>query len=135
MEVARVVVVMRPSLPSRVLCLIRLVKARETSLQRNNARLYQHQQAVLHRSPQTHHLLALHVFADGSGWDSLHRAGQTEDFLNIIDDSTYEWTSDENRARASANNYYPGSEGIQFHEGQLYFMAKTIHKNVCIGCG
>ena len=57
---------------------------------------------------EDHNFGALRRFvADGNGWDSLHRAGQIEDFLNIIDDSIYEWTSDENRARASVNKYYP----------------------------
>lgn len=61
--------------------------------------------------------------ADGNGWDSLHQGGDTT-FLNIIDDSRYEWTKNETLARMSANAYYRNSEGIVYHEGLLYFAAK-----------
>ena len=44
--------------------------------------------------------------------------------LCISDDSTYEWTTAEGAARKSAAQYYRSSEGISYHEGKLYFIAK-----------
>ncbi|KAL7523191.1 hypothetical protein ACHAXR_000061, partial [Thalassiosira sp. AJA248-18] len=61
--------------------------------------------------------------ANGNGWDALHTNGKTT-FLNIIDGNTFEWTTDEADGRDSAEKYFRNSEGIQFHEGKLYFMAK-----------
>ncbi|KAL9178300.1 hypothetical protein ACHAXT_001728 [Thalassiosira profunda] len=65
--------------------------------------------------------------ADGAGWDALHTDGaEKEMFLNIKDETTFEWTKDEKKARKSAAEFYPNTEGIQFHEGKLYMMAKKI---------
>ncbi|KAL7546102.1 hypothetical protein ACHAWF_009434, partial [Thalassiosira exigua] len=61
------------------------------------------------------------------GWGALHGGG-TETFLNIIDGNTYEWTTDEELARDSAERDFPNSEGIQVHEGKLYFMSKVDRK-------
>ena len=61
--------------------------------------------------------------ANGNGWGALQSKGD-ETFLCIIDDSTYEWTTDKGAARESAAQYYRSSEGISYHEGKLYFMAK-----------
>lgn len=63
--------------------------------------------------------------ASGNDWDALHSDGETT-FLKINDDNTFEWTDDEDEGRKSANEHFPNSEGIQFHEGKLYFMAKKI---------
>jgi hypothetical protein len=65
--------------------------------------------------------------ANGNTWDTLHSDGETT-FLHIIDDTTYEWTTDEKEARDSAEKYYRNSEGIQYHDGKLYFMAKKDQK-------
>lgn len=65
--------------------------------------------------------------ANGNGWDALHTDGETT-FLNILDDSTFEWTDDEDEGRDSAEKYFRNSEGIQVHEGKLYFMAKKDFK-------
>ena len=69
--------------------------------------------------------------ANGRGWDALHSDGD-ESFLRIIDDNTYEWTTDEGAARESASKYYRNSEGISYHEGKLYFMAKKDHKLIIL---
>jgi hypothetical protein len=54
----------------------------------------------------------------------LHQGGTTT-YLRILDESTYEWTTNEEDARSSAASYYGNSEGIVYHEGLLYFVAKT----------
>jgi len=66
------------------------------------------------------------VEVNGSGWNSLHQDVATS-FLRILDNSRFEWTVDEDDGKDSAEEYYPNSEGISFHEeeGKLYFMAKT----------
>jgi len=69
------------------------------------------------------------VEIDGTGWDSLHREdAATTSFLRILDDSRFGWTVDEDDAKDSAEEYYPNSEGISFHEeeGRLYFMSKEL---------
>jgi hypothetical protein len=65
--------------------------------------------------------------ADGNGWDALHSDGD-HSFLRILNDNEFEWTEKEKDARKSAEEYYPKTEGIQFHEGKLYFMAKQLYK-------
>jgi hypothetical protein len=65
--------------------------------------------------------------ANGQGWDALHQNGDTT-FLNIKDDETFEWTTNQDDAMMSANKYYKNSEGVSFHEGKLYFMAKVERK-------
>ncbi|KAL7549365.1 hypothetical protein ACHAWF_014643 [Thalassiosira exigua] len=65
--------------------------------------------------------------ANGRGWDALHSDGETT-FLRILDDGTYEWTADEEAARDSAEKYYRNSEGVNYHDGKLYFMAKKDQK-------
>ena len=63
--------------------------------------------------------------ASQHGWDALHTEGE-HSFLNLFDDGTYEWTTDEKDARKSAKEYFPNSEGIQVHEGKVYFMSKEL---------
>jgi len=65
--------------------------------------------------------------AQGSGWDALHSGGE-HSFLNIRSDNTFEWTDDLDVGRKSASKYFPNTEGIQVHEGKVYFMAKKIHR-------
>ncbi|KAL7554787.1 hypothetical protein ACHAWF_018366 [Thalassiosira exigua] len=67
--------------------------------------------------------------ADGRGWDALHApANGKTTFLRILDGSRYEWTADHNAARISAAAYYGNSEGVSYHDGILYFVAKVTHK-------
>lgn len=69
--------------------------------------------------------------ANGNGWDALHSDGD-ESFLNILDRSNFEWTTDEDAARESAARFYRNSEGVQYHEGKLYFMAKKDYKMIVL---
>jgi len=69
--------------------------------------------------------------ARGSGWGALQSDGDTS-FLNILDKRNFEWTDDEGEARESAAEYYRNSEGIQYHEGKLYFMAKKDFKLIIL---
>ena len=43
--------------------------------------------------------------ADRRGWHALHTGGNTT-LLNILDESTFEWTTDEGKGRTSANTYF-----------------------------
>lgn len=65
--------------------------------------------------------------ANGNGWDALHTDGETT-YLRILNGNKFEWTTNKWAARDSAKKYYPNSEGIQFHENKLYFLAKEIHR-------
>ncbi|KAL7541473.1 hypothetical protein ACHAWF_006956, partial [Thalassiosira exigua] len=65
--------------------------------------------------------------AVGFGWGALHEGGVTT-FLRVLDERRYEWTANETAAKRSAELYYPLSEGIQFHEGRLYFLSKKEKK-------
>jgi len=69
--------------------------------------------------------------ARGAGWGALHSDGD-ESFLLIKDGRNFEWTADESAARRSAARYYRNSEGIQYHEGRLYFMAKKDRKMIIL---
>lgn len=66
--------------------------------------------------------------ANGTGWQALHNEDGMIDFLHIVNETTYEWTSDKSNGIASARQHFPNCEGIQFHEGKLYFMSKTTGK-------
>ena len=57
------------------------------------------------------------------GWDAVHSDGE-ETFLNLFDDGTFEWTEDEDVGKASAKKFFPNTEGIQVHEGKVFFMSK-----------
>jgi len=73
---------------------------------------------------EDHEFGALRKFvAEGNGWDALHNGGSTT-FLRILDESTFEWTSNESAASISAATYYRNAEGVIYHEGLLYFTAK-----------
>ena len=63
------------------------------------------------------------IRADGNGWDVLHQGGTTT-YLHILDESTYDWTTNEEDARSSAASFYRNSEGIVYRDGLLYFAAK-----------
>ena len=52
--------------------------------------------------------------ANGNGWDSLHRAGRTT-FLRILNNSTFEFTSNLALARLSAATYDRNAEGIYIY--------------------
>ena len=66
--------------------------------------------------------------ANGEGWDALHREPRGASYLNIGGDGTFRWTTNRYAAMESANKYYRNSEGVSFHEGKLYFMAKKERK-------
>jgi hypothetical protein len=69
--------------------------------------------------------------AQQHGWDALHSDGE-ESFLNILDDTTFEWTTDEGVGRNSAKKYFPNAEGIQVHEGKVYFMSKEFQRMIIL---
>ncbi len=65
--------------------------------------------------------------ANSTGWNSLHADGDLS-YLRIIDDKNFEWTKNLTAARESAYSHYQNSEGISFHNGRLYFTAKSTQK-------
>jgi len=69
--------------------------------------------------------------AQGNEWEALHSEGDVT-FLRMFDDGTYEWTTDEAAARVSANLHYKNAEGISYHEGKIYFMAKKEKKLIIL---
>jgi len=69
--------------------------------------------------------------AQQHGWDALHSDGETS-FLNILDDTTFEWTTNEKDGSKSAKKYFPKTEGIQVHEGKVYFMSKEFHRMIIL---
>jgi len=69
--------------------------------------------------------------AQQHGWDALHSDGETS-FLNILDGNKFEWTTDEGVGRNSAKKYFPKTEGIQVHEGKVYFMSKEFQRMIIL---
>ena len=59
----------------------------------------------------------------GNGWDALHEGGK-HTYLEILDESTYVWTTNLTEAKQSARTYYKNAEGIVYHDGLLYFATK-----------
>ena len=66
--------------------------------------------------------------ANGTGWQALHNDDGIIEFLHIVNETSYEWTSNKAIGIASAREHHPNCEGIQFHEGNLYFLSKTTGK-------
>jgi len=69
--------------------------------------------------------------ANGNGWGALASEGTTT-FLRLLDGSRYEWTADEEAARANGHKYFPNSEGISYHDGKLYFMPKEQRRIIIL---
>lgn len=65
--------------------------------------------------------------ADGNGWEALHSGGETT-YLEILDGNTFQWTDDIGDGRSSASRHFPNSEGIQVHDGKVYFMSKEFKR-------
>ena len=63
--------------------------------------------------------------ANGKGWNSLHNGWGSTKYLNFLDWSRFEWTSNEHKGRQSAEWYYPNAEGISYYDGYLYFVSKV----------
>ena len=49
----------------------------------------------------------------------------TIDYLHLKDNDEVEWTTDYDRAKRNAKELYPNSEGIDVHDGVLYFTSKV----------
>jgi len=58
------------------------------------------------------------------GWDMLHGDG-TLDYLEIVDDKTFRWTSSLTKGRQSAQDHFQYCEGIAHHDGILMFVSKS----------
>ena len=63
-------------------------------------------------------------------WDMLHGAGATV-YLVLNPDSTgdtgtFAWIKDKSEAQANAKANYPNTEGIDVHDGILFFVCKDI---------
>ena len=60
-------------------------------------------------------------------WDTIHTEGGTTEFLLLTSDTEFEWTTDEEAARYSQCENFSNAEGIDFHDGYLYFVSKVEH--------
>ena len=54
----------------------------------------------------------------GAGWDTLHNAGGSFDYLEFIDDEKFRWTVDMDAARESQKMYFRNVEGIDYFDGE-----------------
>ena len=50
------------------------------------------------------------------------------DYLEIVDDTSFRWTSKLSDGRKSAQKYFPNCEGIAHHKGMLVFVSKTFQQ-------
>jgi len=63
-----------------------------------------------------------------AGWDTLHLDGGETEYLVFLDGNKFKWSSDESLGRTSQTNHYPNVEGINYHDGMLYFVYKKTLK-------
>ena len=63
-----------------------------------------------------------------SSWDLLHGPGTTDYLYFIPGTNRFEWTRDIEKGRRTAAEYFPGSEGISFRAGLLYFVSKKLFR-------
>lgn len=64
------------------------------------------------------------VIAD---WNTLHRSGGSTDYLMFLDGKHFKWTAHEQEGRSSQFQNYRNVEGIDFHNGYLYFVSKKLY--------
>ncbi|KAL7535638.1 hypothetical protein ACHAXR_006623 [Thalassiosira sp. AJA248-18] len=65
------------------------------------------------------------AFRDAS-WDTLHAEGGTTEYLVFVNDNEFKWTANEGKARESQAKYFRNVEGIDYHDGMLYFVSKKL---------
>ncbi|CAB9529152.1 osmC-like protein [Seminavis robusta] len=68
---------------------------------------------------------------DRDPWKMLHGNGTVEYLVltpSFLDDSrgTFRWTTNREEAQENANDIYPNTEGIDVHNGIMYFVCKEI---------
>ncbi len=63
-----------------------------------------------------------------ASWDSLHLDGGETEYLVFLEGNKFKWSSDESLGRTSQRNHYPNVEGINYHDGMLYFVSKKTLK-------
>ena len=66
-------------------------------------------------------------------WAMLHDEDGVTEYLKLnpnddLTGGTFEWISSVGRAGDNARSYYPQTEGIDHHDGQLYFVCKNIRQ-------
>jgi hypothetical protein len=64
----------------------------------------------------------------GGNYDALHTTGGLYRYLVIVNATHFKWSTSLAEGRTSQLNYYSYSEGIDFHNGFLYFVSKTLYK-------
>ena len=62
-----------------------------------------------------------------SSWDTLHAEGGDTEYLVFLENNKFAWTKNEKRARDSQQQYFRNLEGIDFHDGHLYFVSKNFY--------
>jgi hypothetical protein len=73
-------------------------------------------------------------------WEILHGPGVIDYLLltpdvNETDIGTFTWTTNRNVARNNAKSYYPFTEGIDRHKGELFFICKKMYKLYTLNLG
>ena len=63
-----------------------------------------------------------------ANWNTLHRLGGSTDYLLFLDNNHFKWTTNEKEGRNSQFQNYRNVEGIDFHNGHLYFVSKKLYK-------
>ena len=64
----------------------------------------------------------------GGNFNALHTSGGTYEYLVFLNSTHFKWSTSLSEGRTSQQKYYPYSEGIDFHNGFLYFVSKTLYK-------
>ena len=72
--------------------------------------------------------------------DVLKQAVETDDYMNVLHtpglieylelfpgNNTFQWVTDKAVGKANAAKYFPNTEGVDVHNGTLYFISKKIH--------
>lgn len=66
------------------------------------------------------------AFDTGDYSNVLHCSGGRLQYLLLLDAGMFQWTNSVGLANANAELKYPNSEGIDFHNGRVYFVSKTL---------
>ena len=64
----------------------------------------------------------------GGNYNALHTTGGTYEYLVILNATHFKWSTSLTEGRTSQKAWFPYTEGIDFHNGYLYFVSKTLYK-------
>ena len=64
----------------------------------------------------------------GGNYNALHTTGGSYEYLVILNATHFKWSTSLTEGRASQKAWFEYTEGIDFHNGYLYFVSKTLFK-------